>query len=355
MITCPTCSRANPAGAQFCHADGTALVAGAQPLAQTRTTRHDRPVLGLSPKRVWLRDLRRSERRGETISIQNQGTGTLSGHVRVTQGSEWLCLGSEITGRDSMSLEVSSRETLDLRPDPTQLTVPGSYLAKLEIKTNGGTFELPVQVDTAATRLNHPDPHWSGVANTKDLAKRMCADPRKAAELLETSAVFDWFAENGWAIPFIDQPAPGLASAQQFLEQLRFTSIPAVSFLPDENAPHLIPGKDAGLAYSCSRGDELIHGAVTVGTERKRKLVYAFAESDAGWLALPTEAIWGVQRAELRFTIDPGWLDVGPSEGHVRLRANGGQELTLTVGVEVQDPAGRPFTRRLARKFGFGS
>lgn len=313
------------------------------------------PILDLTPRRIWLQDLHRDSHPREIIRLLNRGGDTLIGHLKITQGTDWLALadgagnGAQLT--TMIPVETTREQQIQVVVDPSRLTVPGDYLARLELRTNAGTLEIPVQADLRATPFPDQDPHWAGVTSPRELGRRMVEAPRKAIQILNEGQLVTWFRANGWDPPWIDRLAPGMGAVQQFLEHMRLATVPDVTFLPDENAPHVQPASEAGLAYECLPTDGIIHGAIKIGTSRK-KWVYAFLESDMSWLALVEEAVVGPQSTIIRFMIDSEALQPGPNEGTIRIRANGEQELNLTILAERRR-LGDPFTRRLVRGLGF--
>jgi hypothetical protein len=83
-----------------------------------------------------------------------------------------------------------------------------------------------------------------------------------------------------------------------------------------------------------------------------KKWVYANVSSDAPWLKVLTPDVTGPQQAVIGYGIDSRELHSSqPAEGTLRIRANGGQTLTVSVRVQahgIRKPAGGRWMRALA-------
>jgi len=141
--------------------------------------------------------------------------------------------------------------------------------------------------------------------------------------LLENGEIGRWFEANGWNYPVRGIPANGVAGVQQFFESMGLSKPPTVQLSQTE------------VLHTC-KFPQSARGQVVLQTSSK-KWVYASVESDAAWLKVLTPAVSGPQQAQIGYEIDV--LLVPPdktAEGHLAVRANSDQKLTLRVAVQVE-------------------
>jgi hypothetical protein len=205
----------------------------------------------------------------------------------------------------------------------------------VEVVTNGGSVEVPVQLEVAGQPF--PFPPLQGAGTPRELAERMRAHPKQAVVLLENGSIARWFLTNRWAYPVAGVPARGVAAVQQFFEAMGLARVPAVRV--SEPEVHMAP-----------LPPEVIRWELTLATDTK-KWVYGQVESNAPWLQVLTPAVSGPRRAAIAFEVDSGLLEPGRRYvGQVQITANGGQIVTVHVHVDVQED-GSPYTRQRFHHF----
>jgi hypothetical protein len=295
------------------------------------TTRTAEPKLDIQPRRLILEKVYAGEKRKVQLSVQNQGQGVLHGTLTVSEGGEWLHL-REGSGDGKCNLKVSRQQQVGLQVDTRGLAAGQTYGGKLTLVSNGGAAEVPVRLELGA----HPFPKtpFQGVKAQRELAEKMKSQPKAAVPLLESGEVARWFAQNGWNYPVRGPQAKGVASVQQFFENLGLAKPPALQLSHTE------------LALKGS-SREPFRGQVTLQTSA-RKWVYAQVESDAPWLRVLTPAVAGPQQASILFEADSRRLLPGRHEAIVQVVANAGQKLSLHVRVDVR-AVPQPAARRLLR------
>jgi hypothetical protein len=175
-------------------------------------------------------------------------------------------------------------------------------------------------------------PPFEGAASPRELAEKMRAQPKLAVPLLENGIVAQWFASNGWVYPVPATPARGVAIVQQFFEGMGLAKPP----------PLALSEKEARfICISRSPRD---------GSRSHQRQEMGGAASEQPDVAHPHAGDQRAAAATLRFEVDSSLMDEGRHVGAVMLTANGGQQLQLTVQVDVRRPQ-QPFTRRLLRPF----
>lgn len=291
------------------------------------------PKLDLKPRRLALGAVKAGEIKKVRLTIANRGKGQLHGSISVTSGEDWIRLGD---GPDATqrTLKIATEETLLVQIDTRGQASRQQFSGKLTVITNGGVAEVPVTMEIAAAGFEIPP--FEGAASPRELAEKMRAQPKLAVPLLENGIVAQWFASNGWVYPVPATPARGVAIVQQFFEGMGLAKPPPLA-LTEKEARFI-------LMYP-----EAAQGQVTLRTNVK-KWVYASVETNQAWLRVLTPSISGPQQATLRYEVDSSLMDEGRHVGAVVLTANGGQQLHLTVQVDVRRPQ-QPFTRRLLRPF----
>jgi hypothetical protein len=288
-----------------------------QSLPATRTAE---PKLDIHPRRLVLDKILAGEHRQVQISVQNQGQGVLHGTLTVSAGGEWLRL-RDGNGDGECTLKVPRKQQIGLQVDTRGLAAGQTYGGKLTLISNGGAAEVPVRLDLGAHLF--PKGPFQGAKAPRELAERMKAQPKAAVPLLESGEVSRWFAQNGWNYPVRGPQAKGVASVQQFFENLGLAKPPTVQLSQTDMQLHGAPGR------------EPIRAQVTLQTPA-RKWVYAQIESDAPWLKILTPAVAGPQQAVIQFEADPRRLAPGKHEATVQVLANAGQKLSLQVRLSVR-------------------
>jgi hypothetical protein len=277
------------------------------------------PKLGLEPRRLAVGPMRVGESRPIQVRILNEGKAMLQGKLTVADGSSWLKV---VEGSDPSALAIRTpkEQSVGLRVDTAELVVGQHYAARLVVVTNGGVAEVPVRLDLVARPFASGP--YQGVLTPRDLARRMRDAPQPAVALLEGGEVARWFAANGWAYPVAGGTAPGLASVQQFFEELGLAKAPPVSISEQE------------VRLKCVLPD--IPSGQVVLRCATRKLVYGRAESDSPWLKATSSLVSGQMQAAIGFTVDPAQMPEDRTyQGNLRVVANAGQTFNVRVVVEV--------------------
>ncbi len=319
-LVCPRCRNTNPEAASFCYYDGEALRGGAPPSRAARepAARGQGPRLELTPRRINLGSVLAGETRQVDMTVSNHGQGTLQGTLTVAEGGEWLRVGG--AGNGQCQLNTAREQKVSLQVDTRGLPAAQTYGARLTIVTNGGVVEVPVRLDLAA----HPFPKapFQGARTPRELAEKMRTQPKHAVPMLESGEIGRWLASNGWNYPTRGTPARGVAGVQQFFEAMGLAKPPVVQL------------SQAEYRASCTSPDP-VRAQVVLQTGSK-KWVYANVESDSPWLRVLTPQVAGPQQAPIAFEIDPRLVPRGRvAEGHLKVSANGGQNLTLRVRAHV--------------------
>jgi hypothetical protein len=285
------------------------------------------PSLDVAPRRLLVPNVRRGDDRRVVLTIINRGMGLLHGEVVVPEGSRWLrTSASKVRTRSEQPVEV----TIDSRAFPTS----GSYFAKIQVRTNGGTVEVPLQVDYAVQGVQIAG---YSVTDPQDLAKLMLARPKQGAKWLADGSVRKLFESEGWGYPLTGPMAPSLGAVQQYFEALRLSHVPKVSL------------DAAGFDIECEF-PEVITRAVTLSTTSK-KWVYAFVDSGAMWIKPRETAVAGGRQVDVVFDIDSEMMEPGRvHEGILQITVNGGVEHTVWVRVDVRRPY-EPWTRKIFKPF----
>ena len=277
------------------------------------------PKLGLEPRRLAVGPMRAGESRPIQVRVSNEGKAMLQGRLSVADGSPWLKV-ADGTDPSALAIRTAKQQVVNLLVDTSGLVVGQNYAARLVVVTNGGVAEVPVRLDLAARPFTHAP--YQGVMTPRDLARRMRDTPQPAVALLEGGEIARWFAANGWAYPVAGGTAPGLASVQQFFEELGLAKAPAISI------------SELEVRLKCALPD-IPSGRVVLRTAM-RKLVYGRAESDSPWLKATSTLVSGQMEAAIGFTIDPAQTpDDRLYQGNLRVIANAGQSFNVRVIVEV--------------------
>ena len=277
------------------------------------------PKLGLEPRRLAVGPMKVGESRPLQVRVSNEGQAMLQGRLTVADGAQWLKV-ADGTDPSALAIRTAKQQNVNLLVDTASLVVGQNYAARLVVVTNGGVAEVPVRLDLAARPFAHPP--YQGVATPRDLARRMRDAPQPAVALLESGEIARWFAANGWAYPVAGGTAPGLASVQQFFEELGLAKAPPISI------------SDQEVRLKCALPD--IPSGQVVLRCATRKLVYGRAESDSPWLKATSSLVSGQQQAAIGFTIDPAQTpDDRTYQGTLRVIANAGQSFNVRVIVEV--------------------
>lgn len=291
------------------------------------------PKLDLKPRRLALGAVKAGEVKKVRLTVANRGKGQLHGTVSVTSGEDWIRL-ADTTDPKHRPLKVTTEETFVIQIDTRGQASRQQFSGKLTVVTNGGVAEVPVTMEIAAAGFEVPP--FEGATSPRELAEKMRAQPKLAVPLLENGVIAQWFAGNGWVYPVPATPARGVALVQQFFEGMGLAKPPPLTLTERE------------ARFICLY-PEVARGQVTLRTNVK-KWVYASVESNQAWLRVLTPSVSGPQQASVRYEVDSSLMDEGQHTGAVILTANGGQQLTLTVHVDVRRPQ-QPFTRRLLRPF----
>lgn len=286
------------------------------------------PALDVVPRRLHVPDVARSDERRVKLTIVNRGSGILIGEVIVTEGAGWL---QPSTNR----VRARPEQAIELIINAKSLPATGSYFARVQVRTNGGTVEVPVQVD-----LSIRGAPFQGfyVSDAQDLAKLMVSKPKMAAKWFADGLVERLFEKERWDYPLAGKPmAPSLGAVQQYFEALGLSHVPKVSL------------DVVGFEVTCEY-PEVITRAITLSTTSK-KWVYAFVVSGSLWLKPRESAVAGGRQVDVLFDIDSEMMEPGAThEGVLHLTVNGGVEHTVWVRVDVRRPY-EPWTRKIMKPF----
>jgi hypothetical protein len=282
------------------------------------------PRLVLDPRRIAIAGgLQAGDRKKIRVLIINQGTGLLQGKL-TRSDTPWLRF-VDAEAAPSIAIHTTDDQQVHLLVDTAGLAGGQNHTAKLTVITNGGIAELPIRVDLGASPFPHAP--FQGATTQRQLAEKMRANPRAAVPLLETGEVRKWFLANGWNYPVAGASARGVGAVQQFFECLGLAKCPPVELSERE------------ITLDC-RQPGVQAGQVTLRTTA-RKWVYCEVTSTVPWIHITTPSVSGSQKAVLTFDIDPAELTENRIyEGSVRVRANGGQRLDLTVRANACRPHG---------------
>ncbi len=287
------------------------------------------PALDVAPRRLHIPDVARKEERRVLLAVVNRGNGILIGDLVVADGSQWL---RPATNR----VRARAEQAIELIINTKGLPTTGSYFARLQVRTNGGTVEVPIQIDLSERGV--PFQGFS-VADAQDLAKLMLARPKVAAKWFADGAVERLFDKEGWEYPLAGKAlAPSLGAVQQYFEALNLSQVPKISL------------DVVGFEVTCNY-PEVVTRAITL-TASSKKWVYAFVESGALWLKPRETAVAGGREVDVLFDIDSEMMEPGcVHEGVLQLTVNGGVEHTVWVRVDVRRPY-EPWTRKIMKPFG---
>jgi hypothetical protein len=285
------------------------------------------PAVDVAPRRLLVSGVARGEDRKAVLTIINRGSGLLHGDLVIAEGSHWLRTNTtRVRTRTEQPIEV----TVNARELPTL----GSYFARLQVRTNGGTVEVPVQVDLSVQGVPF---QGQAVSDPQDLARLMLAKPKLAAKWLHDGSVRRLFDQEGWDYPLKGRLAPSLGAVQQYFEALKLSTVPRVSL------------DAAGFDITCEY-PEVVTRAITLSTTSK-KWVYAFAQSGALWLRPREEVVAGGRQVDVVFDIDSEMMEPGRThEGVLQLTVNGGVEHAVLIRVDVRRPY-EPWTRKILKPF----
>jgi hypothetical protein len=296
-------------------------------LERLPTTVKAKPALDVVPRRLHLPGVGRGEDRKAILTIVNRGAGLLHGDLAVADGLHWL-------RTSTTRVKTRTEQPIEISIDSRALPAVGSYFARLQVRTNGGTVEVPVQVDVAVRGVPFQGFH---VTDPQDLARVMLAHPKAAAKWLAEGYVRRLFDQEGWDHPVAGPTAPALGAVQQFVEALKLSHVPLVSL------------DAAGFDITCEY-PEVVTRAITLSTTSK-KWVYAFVETGALWLKPRDRAVAGGRRVDVVFDVDSEMMEPGRThEGALQLTTNGGAEHTVLIRVDVRRPY-EPWTRKILKPF----
>ena len=285
-----------------------------------------KPALDVVPRRLHLPDIGRGEDRKAILTVVNRGTGLLHGDLAVAD-AHWL-------KTNTTRIKARTEQPVEITIDSRALPALGSYFARLQVRTNGGTVEVPVQVDVSVRGVPFQGSH---VSDPQDLAKVMLGRPKAAAKWLAEGYVRKLFDQEGWDFPIRGPLAPSLGAVQQYFEALKLSHVPRVAL------------DAAGFDITCEF-PEVVTRAITLSTTSK-KWVYAFVESGVLWLKPRELAVAGGRQVDVVFDIDSEMMEPGRThEGVVQLTVNGGIEHTVLVRVDVRRPY-EPWTRKILKPF----
>ncbi|MFO0877848.1 MAG: hypothetical protein U0840_10880 [Gemmataceae bacterium] len=284
------------------------------------------PRLGLNPRRLFVGPLPVDEQRSVQLRLLNEGQGVLQGKISGAEGAPWLRLAAGGTGL-AQAVHAAREQTIAVQIDTSGLVVGQNYSGKLVVVSNGGIAEVPVRLELTARPFLRPP--YQGAQSPQDLARKMRDNPHPAVPMLESGEIARWFRSNGWTYPIAGATAPGLASVQQFFEELGLARAPLIHVSQQE------------FHFQCRAGD-VRHDQVVIRSPA-RKLVYARAESDQPWLEATTPNVSGQVQAAIDFTVDTSLMAAEPvQEATLRVIANAGQTFPVRVRVEL---TGKPSTR----------
>lgn len=286
-----------------------------------------KPSLDVVPRRLHLQNVGRGDDHKAILTVVNRGSGLLHGDVAIADGLNWL-------RTNTTKVRARTEQPIEITVDGRALPARGSYFARLQVRTNGGSVEVPVQVDVSVRGVPFQGAH---VTDPQDLAKVMLASPKVAARWFAEGYVQRLFEQEGWDFPIRGPLAPTLGAVQQYFEALKLSHIPRVSL------------DAAGFDITCEF-PEVVTRAITLSTTSK-KWVYAFVESGALWLRPRDQAVAGGRQVDVVFDIDSEMMEPGRThEGVVQLTTNGGVEHTVLVRVDVRRPY-EPWTRKILKPF----
>jgi hypothetical protein len=222
------------------------------------------------------------------------------------------------------SYTISTWTTQEVRIVASTENLPAGQIfhATLILETNGGTVEVPVEIEVSPVPF--PDEPFRGITEPKYLAAQMRLHAREAARLLREGAIRQWFETNHWVWPVIGDTAPGIAAVQQFYEALGVNKPPRLEIEP--------------VKIECTLQSEEPRRFDVLFRSPDPKWVYAKITSTEPWLEAEPTMIYGPQRAYFSLTVLPAALP-GPGryETQVQIEGNGGQRLTLPVRVEYAE------------------
>jgi len=287
-------------------------------LARLPTREPTGPKLELNPRRVNAGKLKPGESRQFTLTISNTGSRLLHGTLQV-EGEDWLSFGPNVPR--SIPIKTGKQQQQSIHIDTFGLVAGQKYAANLKVDTNGGVFEVPVQVEVVAVPFPHAP--LEGATTARELAYKMRDVPKQAVPLLETGEVERWFTLNGWRYPVQGPPASGIAAVQQFFEGMGVSKPPPLTV------------SDESVLMICRAG-QTVSGRVTLKTSA-RKWVFGRVESDVPWLVPLESDVAGAQQALIQFQAASEGLPVGQRQtGRLTITANGGQKFRVLVHFEVR-------------------
>ncbi|HEX3149876.1 MAG TPA: hypothetical protein VHR66_17500 [Gemmataceae bacterium] len=285
------------------------------------------PSLDVAPRRLHIPDVARAEERKIILTAVNRGAGLLHGDLVVAEGSHWL-------KTNTTRIKARREQAIEITVDTRGLPALGSYFARLQLRTNGGTIEVPVQIDQSIRGVPFQGFH---VSDPQDLAKLMLARPKQAAKWLADGSVRKLFQQERWDYPVRGPLAPSLGAVQQYFEALKLSQVPRIAL------------DAAGFDITCE-WPEIVTRAITLSTGSK-KWVYAFVDSGALWLKPRDSAVAGGRQVDVVVDIDSEMMEPGRiHEGVLQLTVNGGMEHTVFIRVDVRRPY-EPWTRKILKPF----
>jgi hypothetical protein len=288
------------------------------------------PKLDVNPHRLNIGKIMGGETRKLQLKIQNVGQGVLQGTLSVTEGQEWLHIGTGQASNGQIPIKTSKEQIIPLTIDTRELAAGEPYAGKIRIITNGGVLEIPARIDVGAKPF--PRAPFQGAKNPREMAMKMRDNPKAAVALLESGELPKWFSGNGWTYPVGGTPAPGVAGVQQFFEAMGLAKPPQLQLSPHD------------LKLVC-RVPDRPRQQVTLSATSK-KWVYANVSTDAPWLNILTPSVAGPQKTVIALEVDSRQLPAGKvAETVVQLLVNGGQKMPLRVRVDIQRATANPIMK----------
>jgi hypothetical protein len=288
------------------------------------------PKLELGTRRIQAGLLKRGETRRFTLSILNAGTRLLSGTMSL-EDAYWLRFGDNLPRQLPFRVVRELQQPVEI--DTSLLVAGQKYVSTIRIESNGGTYEVPVQLQVAVVPFPHAP--FAGARSGRELAVKMRDLPKEAVPLFAKGLVEEWFTANGWRYPVQGPTAKGIGAVQQFFEGLGLSRTPKLQLSASE------------VTIACSPTETSLESVQLSTTERK--WVFARISSDVPWL-VPLEAdLAGPQRVSIGFSVAPDLLGSEQvRSGKLHITANGGQRFEVTVHAQIR-PVHESLGTRLIR------
>lgn len=282
-----------------------------------------RPHLNLSFRRIHLGKVKRGEVCKVDLVLSNAGCRLLRGTVTL-EDEPWISFGPDLPR--SLPIQTPTEQRIPLVIDTTTLIGGQKYATKVRVHTNGGAFEIPVQVEVAVVPFPHPP--LDGATSARELARKMKDHPRESVPLLESGAVEKWFTLNGWRYPVQGPTARDVGAVQQFFESLGLSTPPPLTLSEKE------------IRLECHRGVTPV--AQVVLSTAAKKWVFARIISENPWLVPLETDLAKAQRLTITFSVRSEELPLDVEQtGKLTIVANGGQKFEVVVRVLVTAPPRR--------------